>query len=67
MTALELEAKFYEVIAQKAIYNRLEGISKDVIYNWKNHRGAKPSFGEMLHVLYQLHLITISYGPRRIS
>jgi hypothetical protein len=53
MTTEQIEALFNTAVEEKAIYNELKRISED-----KNTigagRGAKPSIGDMLNVLYQL-------------
>lgn len=60
MTTTQIEVLFKEVIQEKAIYNKLEGITRNHIYNWLNDRGAKPTVGEMLNVLYQLKKISVT-------
>ena len=60
MTTEQIEALFNAAIEKKAIYNELEGISENKILNWRKGRGAKPSIGDMLNVLYQLRKIKIS-------
>ena len=60
MTTKEIESLFHEAIQEKAIYNKLEGITRNHICNWLNSRGAKPTVGEMLNVLYQLKKISIT-------
>lgn len=60
MTNTQIEVLFKEVIQEKAIYNKLEGITRNHIYNWLNDRGAKPNVGEMLNVLYQLKKISVT-------
>lgn len=59
MTTEQIEALFYSVIEEKAIYKNLIGISEDKIYNWRKSRGSKPTIGDMLNVLYQLNKISI--------
>ncbi|MDR6844530.1 hypothetical protein [Flavobacterium granuli] len=59
MTTEEIEVLFHSVIEEKAIYKNLIGISEDKIYNWRKGRGAKPSVGDMLGVLYQLNKISV--------
>jgi hypothetical protein len=59
MTNTQIEALFFESIKEKAIYNKLEGITRNTIFNWLNERST-PSFGDMLNVLYQLKKIKIS-------
>jgi len=60
MTTQQIESLFYSLLEEKAIYNDLTGISEDRIYNWRKGRGAKPTIGDMLNVLYQLRRIKIS-------
>jgi hypothetical protein len=60
MTTQQIELLFSTTIEEKAIYNSLTGISEDKIYNWRKGRGAKPSMGDMLNVLYQLKKIEIN-------
>lgn len=59
MTSEQIKLAFEEAIHEKAVYNKLEGITRNQIYNWLNDRGAKPNIGNMLNVLYQLKKITI--------
>lgn len=59
MTTSQIEELFLIAIQEKAIYNKLEGITEDKIYNWRKERGVKPTTGDMLNVLYQLNKITI--------
>ena len=59
MTPEKIQTLFHQAISQKAIYNKLDGISRNQIYNWLNNRGAAPTMGNMLDVLYQLKMITI--------
>jgi hypothetical protein len=59
MTTTEIESLFFEVLEEKAVYKKLEGISEDKIYNWRKARGPKPTIGDMLSVLYQLNIIEI--------
>lgn len=65
MTTIQIEKLFFETIEETAIYNKLEGISEDKIYNWRKGRGRKPTLGEMLEVLYQLNKISI-HEPTRL-
>jgi hypothetical protein len=60
MTTEQIEALFNAAIEEKAIYNGLQGISEDKIYNWRKGRGAKPSMGDMLDVLYQLKKVSVT-------
>lgn len=60
MTVQEIEAKFWKAIEEKGVYNKLERVTENMVYNWRNHRGIKPpSIGDMLGVLYQLKLIEV--------
>jgi hypothetical protein len=65
MTNTQIEKLFFETIEETAIYNKLEGISEDKIYNWRKGRGRKPTIGEMLDVLYQMNKIVIN-EPNKI-
>lgn len=60
MTTEQIELLFKSALEEKAIYNELTGISEDKIYNWRKGRGAQPSIGDMLNVLYQLKKISIT-------
>lgn len=60
MTLEQIKVAFEEAIQEKAVYNKLEGITRNQIYNWLNDRGQKPNIGNMLNVLYQLKKITIT-------
>lgn len=60
MNEEEIEVLFYQAIEEKAVYNRLTGISEDKIYNWRKGRWKKPDIGEMLHLLYQLNKIKVT-------
>jgi hypothetical protein len=64
MTNLQIEKLFFETIEETAIYNKLEGISEDKIYNWRKGRGRKPTTGEMLDVLYQLDRIEVKLSTK---
>jgi hypothetical protein len=59
MTETQIAALFFEVIKEKAIYNKLEGITRNTVFNWLNERST-PSIGDMLNVLYQLKKIKIT-------
>jgi hypothetical protein len=59
MTTGQIEVLFHSVIEEKAIYKKLNDISEDKIYNWRKGRGAKPTIGDMLNVLYQLNLVNV--------
>lgn len=58
MTSTQIETLFFEAIQEKAIYNKLEGITENQIYNWRKQR-TTPNIGDMLGILYQLKLISI--------
>jgi|GEM_PF-6156334 len=59
MTDVQLEVLFLKAIAGMAIYNKLNGYTKDKLYNWR--KGRKPyNRAEMLDVLSQLNIITIT-------
>jgi hypothetical protein len=59
MTPEQINDLFLEAIQEKAVYNKLEGISRNLIYNWNNKRGTAPTTGDKLNVLYQLNKIEI--------
>lgn len=59
MTKQEIELLFNQVIQEKAIYNKLEGITRNTVFNWLNKRST-PGVGDMLNVLYQLNKIKIT-------
>jgi len=63
MNQLEIDLLFHETIQQRGIYNKLEGITENMIYNWRKGRGKKPDIGTMLGVLFQLDLIRIHGKP----
>ena len=63
MTPTQIELAFKEAIQQKAIYNKLEGITRNTVFNWLNDR-SKPTSGDMLNVLYQLKKIKISFDDQ---
>lgn len=58
MTTTDITSLFNQVIQEKALYHKLEGISRNTFFNWVNGR-TKPSIGDMLGVLYQLNKIKI--------
>lgn len=58
MTEENIKELFDKNIQQRAVYTKI-GVSKDVVYNWKNGRGAAPTLGQMLETLYRLNLIKI--------
>ncbi len=59
MTPEQIKLAFEQAIQEKAVYNKLEGITRNQIYNWLNDRGQKPNLGNILNVLYQLKKIEI--------
>ena len=61
MTKQEIEVLFNEAIKTMAIDRRLEGVSKDVIYNWRKNRGNPPTTGKMIDVLWQLGKIEVKH------
>jgi hypothetical protein len=63
MTKQEIELLFNEAIQTMAIDRKLEGVSKDVIYNWRKNRGNPPATGKMIDVLWQLGKIKITHEP----
>lgn len=63
MNQLEIDLLFNEVIKKRGIYHKLEGVTENMIYNWRKGRGKKPDIGTMLGVLFQLNLITIHGKP----
>ena len=60
MTTQEIKDLFTQAINETAVYNKLSGISENMIYNWRKGRGTGPTISDMLNVLYQLKLITIT-------
>jgi hypothetical protein len=64
MTNAQIEKLFFETLEEKAIYNKLENITEDKIYNWRKGRGRKPTTGEMLEVLYQLEKIEVKLSTK---
>ncbi len=59
MNQIEIDLLFNQVIKERGIYNKLEGVTENMIYNWRKGRGKKPSIGDMLGVLWQLNLIGV--------
>jgi ribosomal protein S8 len=59
MTQNEITELFYKAIQEKAVYNKIENISRNQVYNW-NEKRTIPSLGNMLEVLFQLKLINVS-------
>lgn len=59
MTPTQIQELFNQVIQEKAIYNKLEGITRNTVFNWLNNRSA-PTIGDMLNVLYQLKKIKVT-------
>lgn len=64
MTPEQIKELFNQAIQEKAVYNKLEGITRNQVYNWIHNRGNAPTTGNMLDVLYQLNKITI-HEPNR--
>lgn len=64
MTPLQIDQLFDQVIAQKAIYKKIEGMTEDKIYNRRKGR-ITPTLGDKLCVLYQLKLIKVTHEPDR--
>lgn len=63
MTTEQIEILFFETINNKeaygkALYNQLDGVTENQIYNWRKQR-TKATIGDMLNVLYQLKKISI--------
>lgn len=63
MTTSQIEILFHETINHKeeygkALYNQLDGVTENQLYNWRKQR-TKPTIGDMLNVLYQLKKIEI--------
>ncbi|WP_026730215.1 hypothetical protein [Flavobacterium denitrificans] len=63
MTKEEIIILFNETLQISGLSRKIEGFSKDVIYNWRNGRGNPPTTGQMLDVLWQLGKIKISHEP----
>lgn len=63
MTQDEIKELFYRAIQEKAVYNKLDNISRNQVYNW-NEKRTTPTLGNMLEVLYQLKLINLSSNER---
>jgi hypothetical protein len=59
MTPTQIEELFHEVIQEKAIYNKLTGITRNTVFNWVSKR-TTPTIGDMLGVLYQLNKVEIN-------
>lgn len=58
MTPTQIQELFNQVIQEKAIYNKLEGITRNTVFNWLNNRST-PTISDMIGVLYQLNKIEI--------
>jgi len=67
MNQIEIDLLFNEVIKQRGVYHKLEGITENMIYNWRKGRGKKPDIGTMLGVLFQLDLIRIHGKPTQTT
>ena len=59
MTITQIQELFFRTIQEKAIYNKLEGISRNTVFNWLNNRST-PTIGDMLNVLHQLKKIEVN-------
>lgn len=59
MDKIQIEQVFNGLISKRGISEKLEGISKDDIYNWRKGRGRQPHIGDMLNVLYQVGVIKV--------
>lgn len=59
MTNTQIQELFFRSIQEKAIYNKLEGISRNTVFNWLNNRST-PTIGDMLNVLHQLKKIEVN-------
>ena len=59
MTITQIQELFFRSIQEKAIYNKLEGISRNTVFNWLNNRST-PTIGDMLNVLHQLKKIEVN-------
>ena len=66
MTSEQIKLAFEQAIQEKAVYNKLEGISRNLIYNWNNNRGAKPTVGDMINVLVQLKKVNVVLSVERV-
>jgi hypothetical protein len=66
MTPEQIKILFEEAIQEKAVYNKLEGITRNHIYNWLNNRGPKPTTGDMINVLYQLKKVNLVLSVERV-
>ena len=58
MTQEQIETLFFEVIQEKAIYNKTDCFTENQIYNWRKKR-TKPTIGDMLGLLYQLKKVEV--------
>lgn len=63
MTEIEITNMFAEAIQERGVYKKIN-VTSDVVYNWKNNRGAAPTLGQMLETLYRLELIKIDVYNR---
>lgn len=59
ITFEQLQPIFLKAISERAVSSKLEGFTEDQIYNWRKKR-KKYTKGEMLDVLNQLGLLTIT-------
>ena len=67
MDKIQIEQVFKELISKRGISEKLEGISKDDIYNWRKGRGRQPNIGDMLNVLYQCGFIEIKLQSTKLN
>ena len=58
MTESEIKELFTDTLKTRALYNKVEGFTENIVYNWKAGR-TEPTLGDMLSILYQLNLIKI--------
>lgn len=59
MTDIEVKNLFSEAIKERGVYKKI-AVTSDVVYNWKNNRGAAPTLGQMLETLFRLNLIKVT-------
>lgn len=67
MDKIQIEQVFKHLISKRGISEKLEGISKDDIYNWRKGRGRQPHIGDMLNVLYQAGVIKVELQDMAIA
>lgn len=66
MDAKQIEEIFYIIIEKRGISEKLQGISKDVIYHWRK-KDRSVTIGDMLNVLYQVGVIDIRLQDQAIA